>query len=131
LACLDSDFMVDLLRMNPTAHAKLGALLSNGMGVCTTAISASELFEGAYLSARPAETMQRVRGLLDRLIILDFDFAAADIYGRLSAGLKRKGQDMADFDLAIASIALSRKEVLITKNMKHFARIDGLMLDSW
>ncbi len=131
MVCLDSDFLVDLLRMNPAAHAKLGALVRNGTGVCTTTISASELFEGAYLSARPAETMQRVQGLLDRLVILDFDLAAADIYGRLSAALKKQGQDMADFDLAIASMALSRKEVLITKNLKHFARIDGLMLDSW
>lgn len=131
MACLDSDFMVDLLRMSQAARAKLEALVRGGARICTTAINASELYEGAYRSTRPVETMQSVNGLLDRLVILDFDLASADICGRLSAELGKKGTDVADFDLAIASIALSKREVLITKNQKHFSRIDGLMLDSW
>jgi tRNA(fMet)-specific endonuclease VapC len=38
---------------------------------------------------------------------------------------------VAEADLRIGAIALSRGAVLVTGNVKHFARIDGLKVENW
>jgi predicted nucleic acid-binding protein len=38
---------------------------------------------------------------------------------------------MDDFDLIIASCALAHNLTLVTNNMKHFERVEGLKLANW
>nr|WP_256528492.1 hypothetical protein [Limnofasciculus baicalensis] len=38
---------------------------------------------------------------------------------------------MADFNLLIASIALTEGCVLITNNIRHYDRIPGLQIENW
>jgi predicted nucleic acid-binding protein len=51
------------------------------------------------------------------------------IFGRvLKAKLEENSTRLDDFDLILASCALSRNLTLVTNNLKHFQRIDGLKL---
>ena len=52
-------------------------------------------------------------------------------WAALKAKLELSGKRLADLDLQIASIALSRDLPLITHNTRHFTRIPSLQLDDW
>ncbi len=49
----------------------------------------------------------------------------------LKASLKKTGMLLDDFDLIIASSAMTDNLTLVTNNTKHFSRIDGLKLTNW
>ncbi len=52
-------------------------------------------------------------------------------FGGLKASLRRSGQPIADFDLMIASTALSEQQILVTNNTRHYERIPDLALENW
>ena len=52
---------------------------------------------------------------------------AAEIY----AYLKKQGNLIEDADILMASIAIVENLVLVTNNIKHFERIDGLTTANW
>lgn len=131
MTCLDIDFIIDLLRRKPAAESKLEELTAEGDKLTTTPLNASELYKGAYNSSRPIEEAKKVRHLLDTLDILEFSTAASETFGKLSIELQRKGNDIGDFDLLIASIALTHGEPLLTKNAKHFSKVPGLAVEGY
>jgi len=131
MTCLDTDFIIDLLRRKPAAESKLEELTANGDKLTTTPLNASELYKGAYNSSRQIEEAKKVRSLLETLDILEFSTAASETYGKLSIELERKGNNIGDFDLLIASIALIHGEPLLTKNAKHFSKVPGLAVESY
>jgi tRNA(fMet)-specific endonuclease VapC len=47
------------------------------------------------------------------------------------AALRKKGQMLDDIDLLIAGIALENNLVIVTHNVSHFQRIDGLEIEDW
>ncbi len=55
----------------------------------------------------------------------------ADIYGKIKAGMDKKGIPLTEPDLRIASIALCYKLVLVTGNVKHFSKVPGLSIENW
>ena len=67
MTCLDTDFMIDLMRRTPSAEKKLEDLMADGDKLTTTSLNASELHKGAYKSSRPIEEAKKVRHLLETL----------------------------------------------------------------
>ncbi|MGH3911045.1 MAG: hypothetical protein ACRDRM_09470 [Pseudonocardiaceae bacterium] len=59
-----------------------------------------------------------------------FDTLAARTFGALKATLERKGTPLAEPDLRIASIALARGLILVTRNV-HFQRVPDLTVENW
>lgn len=131
MTCLDTDFIIDLLRRKPDAETKLENLTTDGNRLTTTPLNASELYKGAYNSSRPLEEANKVRHLLETLDILEFSIAASETFGKLSIDFRKKGNDIGDFDLLIASIALTHGETFLTKNAKHFSRVPGLAVETY
>lgn len=62
---------------------------------------------------------------------LDWNEPAVEEFGRLKAELERRGAKLDDFDLAIASVAMSFGADVATMNVRHFARIEGLVVEDW
>jgi tRNA(fMet)-specific endonuclease VapC len=58
-----------------------------------------------------------------------FDEGAAGELDRLR-GIK-EARGIGHADLLIASIALARRAVLVTRNRRHFVRIPGLSVVNW
>jgi tRNA(fMet)-specific endonuclease VapC len=63
--------------------------------------------------------------------IIPVGLESTEIFGLLKAQLEFEGNRLDDFDLIIASCALSHNLTLVTNNIKHFQRIDGLKLANW
>ena len=56
---------------------------------------------------------------------------SSEYFGSIKADLESRGTIIDDFDIAIAAIAISHKYGVITDNMDHFRRINGLESKNW
>jgi tRNA(fMet)-specific endonuclease VapC len=130
MVCLDTSFLVALIRRDHEAEEKLEEYIANEARLSTTPITACELFKGAYRSGRN-EDVSRVRRSLAFLELLEFSADACQRYGRLVSELHRRGSPIGDADTMIASIALAHGEAILTSDEEHFGRVPGLIVETW
>ena len=69
--------------------------------------------------------MEKVKKLLDALVILNIDEDTYEMFGELSAELRRRGEAIGDFDELIASIALTHEAPIVSTD-SHFQHVPGL-----
>ncbi len=118
-----TDVLIDFLAgREPAASRVATELESRAFG--TTAVSRFELLAGAR--DRTAENL--VRRLLDSLTTLPLDRESADHAARVRRALEQRGQPIGMADSLIAGIVLSNDGTLLTRNRKHFERVDALKL---
>lgn len=129
--CFDTDVLSATIRREPSLPLIRRLAQVPPTDQFTTAITMGELLYGA--ARRDSKRLdEQVRDLLrGALTILPFDEAAAAVYGPLRAELESGGEPLAEPDLRIASIALSRKLTMVTGNIRHFARISDLTVENW
>ena len=127
MVCLDTDFLVAYLRKDPAARSKLEELDLKEEPLHTTTINAFELYKGAHKANDTTNELAKVDKLLDAFFMLTMDRDSA----KLAGILHNKSNSIGEADLLIASIALSNKQVLITRNKKHFEQVSGLMVERW
>ncbi len=53
------------------------------------------------------------------------------IYAKEKARLRSLGTPIDDFDLLIGSTALAHDLVMVTNNVKHLGRLEGIALEDW
>ena len=97
--------------------------------VSTTAISVAEFYLGAYRARDKMAALTEADKFLEPFSTLELDFPSAKLYGQI--GEKLKSNMLAPLDLLIAAIALANKQTLLTRNVKHFERVPGLIVESW
>lgn len=122
---LDTNILIDILAGIDPWSSWFSEALPGGR-LATTAISRFELRSGASEGAAADRTL----ALLRPLAVLPFDRDAADRAGEVGARLRREGLPLPMADLAIAGICLELGSALLTRNRRHFERIEGLRLHS-
>lgn len=58
-------------------------------------------------------------------------FNSLDFYATEKARLRKKGNQLDDFDLLIGATAVSNNLILVTKNVSDFERIGGIKISDW
>jgi len=129
--CLDTDVLSALLRRDPPLKLVRRLATLPPAEQCTTAITMGELLYGVVRRASPALSARVEALILSAGLVLPFDEPAARTYGSLRAELEGAGRRLAEPDLRIASIALSRDATLVTGNVRHFARVPELRVENW
>ena len=94
----------------------------------TTVITVSELYFGSYRRKWQQKRVQLLEQLISSLKILPFTKDHTNEYGRLRALLVDQGSDIGFADTVIAAIAKIESIPVLTANMKHFERIEELMI---
>ena len=69
--------------------------------------------------------------LLSIIKVLSWLPGSSEYFGSIKADLESREKIIDDFDIAIAAIAISHKYGVITDNMDHFRRINGLESKNW
>lgn len=91
--------------------------------------------DGAYLWGRKSQMPERnlavIEGFVSRLVVLDYDSAAATHTGQIRAELARQGRPVGPFDQMIAGHARSRGLIVVTNNTREFERVAGIRLEDW
>jgi tRNA(fMet)-specific endonuclease VapC len=131
LVCVDTSFLIALLRRNQDAEEKLESYLQDGEVISTTPICACELFAGAHKSKKRELEIKKVREFLSRMELLDFSIHTCERFGRLRGELESRGTIVGDFDIMIAAIALAHNQTVLTRDVEHFQRISGLVVETW
>jgi tRNA(fMet)-specific endonuclease VapC len=131
MVCLDTSFIIALIRRDQKAERKLEEYVRSGARLSTTPITACELFKGAYKSKKRDAEVRKVREILKRLDMLDFSIDSCERYGKLVNDLESAGTPIGDLDAIIASLALTHNEPVVTADKDHFERVSGLIVESW
>ena len=129
--CFDTDILSAVLRRNPPLRLIRRLAVTPPTQQFTTSITYGEMIYGAAKRGSAA-LADRIRVMiLHAITIVPFDDAAGERYGYLRAALESAGMPLAEPDLRIAAISLSRCLTLVTANTRHFDRIPGLTLENW
>jgi len=130
---LDTNILIDILNDNPVVMEKLARVGIHKC--CMSTISLHELYYGAQLAReKKEEYFVKEMNKISRLIEdIDVHPLAADgkDYAKIKHLLKEQGNMIDDFDIVIAGQAISEGLTVVTDNVKHFNRIEGLKLENW
>ena len=94
-------------------------------------ITYGELIYGAKKSKYVEKNLAHVRRLLEVFPIIDITPVIMETFGEIKTKLQKAGTIIADMDLLIGSTALAHNLVLVTNNVNHFEKIEGLEIENW
>lgn len=129
---LDTNVVSALLEGDARVLTRLASLSRDDVGVPQPALS-----EIAHGIARLPKSKRRelLRGRFElvrsELKRAEWSDGVTDAFGEIKATLEAAGTRIEDFDAAIAAHALANRAVLVTGNVRHMARIRGLVLEDW
>jgi tRNA(fMet)-specific endonuclease VapC len=129
--CFDTDVISATIKPTPPLHLIRRLAVIPPAEQFTTSITVAELIYGARRVGREALTARVEEVVRGAQMVLPFDAVAARRFGELKSELERRGEPLAEPDLRIAAIALSRELVLVTRNVRHFRRVPGLVVENW
>ena len=121
---LDTSAVIELLRgAKPPARRE-----SETIGIST--IVEEELWIGVYHGGGEREE-RRVKEFLQQVEIFTFDQSAARSAAKVVARLWKLGRPIGDLDAQIAGHSLALEQPLLTANLQHFQRVEGLTVIPW
>ncbi|MEJ5261670.1 MAG: type II toxin-antitoxin system VapC family toxin [Ignavibacterium sp.] len=127
---LDTNICIYIINKKPESVIKKILQLKPG-DIAISSISLAELYYGAYKSLNFTKNLVALQEFLIPFKILEFNNDDAFVYGKIRKDLEAKGKIIGAMDLLIASIALSRRLVLVTNNTREFSRINELAVENW
>ena len=126
----DTDAVSELLRAKPAPAFVRWVETIPREDQFISAITAGELYHGAYRSAARDRHLQNIeQRVLPAVTTLPFDVAVAKIFGSIRAELEAAGKRLDDADLQIAATAIHHGLELVTGNGRHFQRIRDLQIN--
>lgn len=128
---LDTNVLSELLRKRPDAQVvrRLRAVPADALH--TSVVCVMELRFGAARRG-PGKLWERIeRELLPRVDVVALAQAEAIAAADLLAEQEAKGEPIGIEDVWIAATARVHGLVLVTRNVRHFARVDALAVESW
>ena len=126
--------ITDDIRAARNAHMKEGIIermKQCGEANCFVAdVTVMELRYGAYNSNKSQENLVAVNNFLKKVKTVPFA-ESIDIFCQEKVRLKKLGKKLEDFDLLIGSSAKAKGLIMVTDNVKHFDRIEGIIIENW
>ena len=93
-------------------------------------ITVAELYFGLAKSSEKQRKMEDIREV-QRLFRVIPVYSSFKEYGEIRQTLEHTGLRVDQFDLLIGATAIHHKMTLVTSNLKHFERIQGLEIENW
>ena len=120
------NYLVDSSIGIPSAVRLIHDLRNEGLAI--RIVSYGEVLEGAVGGPDPAKEIAKFHRFLARFVVVPLDATVMEQFAFLRADLRRRGQLIPDLNLLIAATALSHDLTLLTRNVRHFARVPGLRI---
>jgi tRNA(fMet)-specific endonuclease VapC len=130
---LDTDICAAALRRHPKVMSRL---LQHTGRVYLPFVVSAELYFGVEKMAQKGQNIDRLRQRVNDFHdavdgVLGVNEEMLRCYARLRARLASRGQTIGASDNWIAAQALAEQAVLVTNNIREFARVPDLRLEHW
>ncbi len=133
MVCLDSTFVIDILKGTDKAKQLEEDIDNRGEEIFITSPAIIEIVRGLYLKSNiknlKFEEKEKTLKLINSLSILDLDKNSAILAAKIEANLRNNGEIIDIEDIMIAAIAINNNETLVTRNKEHFERIKDLKIE--
>lgn len=127
---LDTNTVSDYLKGNPGVLNNLKR--HHHSLVAISSITKYELFYGLLKNPQAHKKYgEQLRLLFKQAQALVFDEESALLAAEIKQNLTQKGESIGDCDTMIAAIGLQHKTVVVTNNVKHFQRVQNLIVINW
>lgn len=127
---LDTNICIYLIKQRPPqVLSRFSTLQLSDIGI--SSITVAELDYGVCKSQQLERNKSALLQFLIPLEIVEFDQAAAIVYGSIRHDLESRGLVIGAMDMLIAAHAVSLGITLVSNNMREFSRIAGLVLENW
>jgi tRNA(fMet)-specific endonuclease VapC len=126
---IDTNIIIYSLKGNTIVQNNF--LKNENIPKAISVITYGELLFGAKKSQNYEKNIAMVYRIKELFPIIEVDRAIVEAFSELKSNLQKSGSSIDDFDLLIASTALTMNSILVTNNEKHFNRIKGLKIENW
>jgi tRNA(fMet)-specific endonuclease VapC len=125
---LDTDICIFFLKGKFELVQKIDAI---GIENCfISEITIAELWFGAERSSNFKKHSQEVLFMEQYFQVLPLSNVLRT-YAKEKARLQSIGNIVAEFDLLIGATAIANNLIMVTRNQKHFSRIQNIQLENW
>jgi tRNA(fMet)-specific endonuclease VapC len=127
---IDTSVLIALERGSEEVRERLAAEPEESAAV--SAVTASELLHGVHRAdsaVRRGGREDLVEAILATARVLPFDLEVARVHARLWADLAARGEVIGPHDMLIAATALHHRLRVLTHDLRHFGRVEGLAIE--
>lgn len=125
---LDTDTCIGLLKGDDAVVSSWRACVDQ---CALPSMVIGELYYGAFKSTVREKELVRVDRFVDIFPEIKPSRRSMHRFGEIKATLEQKGTRLPDADIIIASIAIDEGLALVTGNVRHYSRIEGLVIENW
>lgn len=126
---LETSTCIELLRGNERIRQRC---VEHNQVCCISAITAIELLYGAYDAPERyrEKEIAKAKMLINYYTVVGID-EIPEAFSREKLRLKSIGKVIEDFDLMIGLTGREAGMTVVTHNLKHFNRIEGIKTEDW
>lgn len=125
---LDTDIVVFFLRNRREITEHLSSL--NPQDVYISEVTIAELEYGCRCSGKYEENARLLKKFISFVNVIPFS-EAIDYYAQERYRLRKLGIGIEDFDLLIGCTSVSKNLIMVTNNVRHYSRIEGIQIERW
>jgi tRNA(fMet)-specific endonuclease VapC len=128
---VDTNVLVRVMQGHERATRKLAELEGQSVRLTLSAVSLFELYHSVEQVHNPVERRRQIEAVLDSKPTYPADDAVMKKAGRIDGRLTADGRAIGMGDTVIGATALVHEDPVLTENVDHFERIDGLEIESY
>lgn len=128
---VDTDVLIDVMADDEQAKRRVEDLESRRVPLRISSISLFELYHSIERVVDSADRRRRIEAVLESKPAYPADDAVMKKAGRIDGRLASEGRAVGMGDTIIAATALVHEEPVLTRNVDHFERIDGVGIESY
>ena len=125
---LDTDIVVFLFRHKKGIASRLSQLSPKDIYI--SEVTVAELEYGNYMSGKYKENREILDSFLTCVNVVPFS-KGIPLYAKERYRLRMAGQGIEDFDLLIGCTSVAENLTIVTNNVKHYSRIEGIQIENW
>lgn len=128
---VDTNVLIRVMQDDERAKRKIAALEDRRVHLRLSSVSQFELFHSIERVNDPTERRRIIERVLESKPTYPADDTVMKKAGRIDGRLTSDGRSIGIGDTIIGATALVHEEPVLTENVKHFERIDGLEIESY